>query len=113
MRIETFTQNLPYPTALRDYVERRFGYALNRLRHLSQRLTVRLSDENGPKGGIDKSVRVQLSLAGGRAIVVRAAGHDWHQTIDLVARRLANTLSRRNQRQRRGIHALPILEEVS
>jgi putative sigma-54 modulation protein len=64
MQIEIKTREFPLTDALRSHTERRLFYALSRLDEPIQRLVIRLSDINGPRGGVDKYCRLQLVLVG-------------------------------------------------
>ena len=53
MQIEIQARNFSLTRAMRMYIERRLGLALSRgYRHVN-RILVRLSDINGPRGGND------------------------------------------------------------
>ncbi|MGV8894228.1 MAG: HPF/RaiA family ribosome-associated protein [Burkholderiaceae bacterium] len=79
---------------LRDYAARRLGFALKRIRHNIRAATVHLSDENGPKGGIDKRCLIKLSVPGLPDIVVTETGHAINATIDRAIHRAAFTVQR-------------------
>ena len=50
-------------TALRAFVERRLGAALRRHAVAAHRVSARLADVNGPRGGIDKSCVIEVRAA--------------------------------------------------
>lgn len=74
MKIRLSTRGLPATDGLREFVELRLGFALARFSPRISGVAVRLGDENGPKGGVDKSCRVTVDL--GRAGVVLAEDTD-------------------------------------
>ena len=48
--------------ALREYVVRRLSFVLRRFSHRIRRLTVRLADVNGPRGGLDSRCSIAADL---------------------------------------------------
>ena len=97
--------------ALRQHCERRLRFALgpasNRLRHLS----VRLSDVNGPRGGVDKRCVIRATAAGMPPVVIAHYETDIYAAIDRAAERLSRSLTRRLQRslhERRTQATLPL-----
>ena len=95
--------------ALRDYAKRRLSFALRRFDHCVRRITVRLVDVNGPRGGLDSRCSMALDLVGGRRIVVGATTGWPFASIALAATRL-NAVVRKevgrasSHRARRPIH---------
>lgn len=80
-------------------------YALSRIRFALGRLVsplwdVRLvfSDENGPKGGVDK--RATLEVTGGARVFVEAHGDDPRAVIDVAATKARKALVRHLKRQK-------------
>ena len=60
--------------ALRDLAERRLLFALSRFDSRIKKVDLVVTDENGPRGGIDKACRVCVSLK--RASEVRISDKD-------------------------------------
>lgn len=83
---------------LRTVAERRLRFVLRRLSWLVPRARVRLTDANGPRGGVDKQVQVELEVAGARPVVVKAKSSEWRAAIDaaiaLAAQRLVRSYKR-------------------
>jgi putative sigma-54 modulation protein len=74
MKLRLFSRGLPPGADFREFVETRVGFALARFAPRILEVLVRLQDENGPKGGVDKGCRVSVDL--GRAGVVRTGDVD-------------------------------------
>lgn len=73
----------------------RVRFVLRRLRWLVPRVRVRLSDVNGPRGGVDKRCQIELDGAAGAAPVhVTALARDWRGAIDQAVARAARALLR-------------------
>jgi putative sigma-54 modulation protein len=67
MRIEIHAGNFDLTESLREHIERRIQFTLSWSQHSLQKVIVRLDDINGPKGGADKSCRIQIPVAGGKS----------------------------------------------
>ena len=65
-----FKSRDPQATRLRGVAERRLRFVLRRLTWLVPQAEVRLSDVNGPRGGIDKRCQVELKTDGAGSVVV-------------------------------------------
>jgi len=83
----------PSAAGLREIARRRVRFVFRRQSRLVTRATVRLTDVNGPRGGIDKRCQVALDV-GGRPIVVHAMAHEWRAALDEALARAARFLSR-------------------
>jgi len=105
MRIEIHHANLRPSDALGETVERRIGAALGRLAHRIRDVSVWIADTNGPRGGHDKSCRVQVRLARGPALVADHVSADpyaaAHGAVDRVERAVQRRLDRKRDVRRR------------
>lgn len=89
-----FKSRHPQATELRDLAERRVRFVLRRLRWLVPRAEVRMSDVNGPRGGIDKRCQVELRTDGAGSVVVTSVAGDWRTALDQALARAARFLMR-------------------
>ncbi|MCC6622386.1 MAG: HPF/RaiA family ribosome-associated protein [Deltaproteobacteria bacterium] len=80
--------------SLRAHVERRLGFALSRLEDRLSGVRVRCTDENGPKGGLDKRCVVELRGPDIDTLVVEARATVWNAAIDEAVERAARALVR-------------------
>jgi ribosome-associated translation inhibitor RaiA len=80
--------------SLRRHAERRLGFALGRFDNRVGAVTVRLSDLNGPRGGIDKECRIHLRLAKRPSLVVRCTESDAYDAIGMGAERAGRAVAR-------------------
>lgn len=100
----------PQASPLRDLAERRLRFVLRRLSWLVPRARVRLSDVNGPRGGVDKRCQVELSTDGAGSVVITAVARQWRSAIDSALSRAARVLLRLWRRGRTGGGmAMPLL----
>lgn len=99
MQLQIVARNLELTTLQREIVERRLAFALGRFGDRIHRVTVRFTDMNGPRGGVDTTcrivarivprgeLRVEITDVGVEAAVGRAA--------ERMSRRVSSELERR------------------
>ena len=85
---------------LRDHVEERVLTALVRFTGRIARVNVFLADENGPKNGLDKSLRLVIDIERLPLIVVEERGESWYAVLDQAAERAVHAVSRQVDRAR-------------
>ena len=90
----------PQAAPLREMALGRLKFVLRRLGALVARARLRLSDVNGPRGGIDKQCQVELKTDGGGNVLITAASHDWRTAINDALARAAQVMRRQLQRSR-------------
>ena len=100
MNIDIQARNFSLTHALRGHVERRLGFAFSTRNQHIQRILVRLSDINGPRGGPDKCCHIQLVLPQLADVVIEDTESDLYVAIDRAADRASRSLARRLGRQR-------------
>ena len=99
MQIDIKTHNFSLTDALRTHAERRLRFSLTCCDHFIQRVVMRLSDINGPRGGKDKRCRLQIVLAGLPDVVVEDTEIDLYVAIDRAADRAGRTVRRKVDRR--------------
>jgi putative sigma-54 modulation protein len=84
MHIEIHPSNVDLRSEYVERIERRIQFSLSRIGKRIRLIEVRLSDINGPRGGIDKRCRVLVHLEQqqGAPIVVEKHGADVFELID-------------------------------
>lgn len=108
MQIEIQARNFSLTDSLREYIERRLGFALSTRDEHILRIAVRLSDINGPRGGADKCCQIQVVLPHLPDVVIEDTEVDLYTAIDRAADRAGRTVGRRLARQRdRGRSSAP------
>lgn len=100
MNIHIHAQDFTLTEGLREHVARRLAYALNHGRDSVSRIVVRLSDVNGPRGGVDKRCGIEIRLKGASAVAIEDIEADLYVAIDRAAERAGRTLDRRLSRRR-------------
>jgi putative sigma-54 modulation protein len=87
MRILLKAHGFPTGESLRQHVVRRLQAGLSHWAGRLARVVVRLADENGPRGGLDKACSIQLEVLRGEPVVVTAVSSDYFSAVDLAVRR--------------------------
>lgn len=85
--------------ALAGHVERRLRFALGRFAGRVQAVSVRLTDDNGPRGGVDKACRLRVHLRGAGLVRVEELDSDLYAAVDRAVARLARGVARALQRR--------------
>lgn len=99
MQYDLQALGFPLTEGLREHLLRRLRFALTREGENIQRVTVRLGDTNGPRGGCDKFCRIQVNLAHAGPVLIEEVGTDLYATIDRAAERAGHTVARRVDRR--------------
>ncbi len=116
MQIDIQARNFSLTEALREYIQRRVGFALSTRDEHIQRIKVRLSDINGPRGGRDKCCQIQVVLPQLADVVVEDTELDMYVAIDRAMDRTGRTVNRKLARQRdnartTGLNDIAVLAE--
>ena len=95
MKIELRLSNLESSAPLEAHVVRKLDFLLERFPGRVERVVVRLTDQNGPRGGVDKRCRIAVRLAGDLpGLLVEATSDDAYVAVTRAAARLHEQLSR-------------------
>lgn len=101
MEIRFHIHNTDLIDALRTYVERRLHFSLGRFIGRLGRVKVKITDINGPRGGVDKSCRISAEMLPTRKpIVQEAVDANLYVSIDHAAERIGRSFSREVERGR-------------
>ncbi len=80
-------------------VARRVQFALSRFSPSIQSVRVRVTDINGPKGGVDTRCVVSVKLASGGEVVVKNEGENVFSALNHCLSRAGRTISRNLERR--------------
>jgi len=100
MRLEIRGRGFEITTALREHLTRRLGFALGRFGDRVTRVTARMADANGPRGGVDKQVRLSVGVRANARVVIEDADTDLYAAIDRGAERAGRAVARVLERGR-------------
>src|SRR5437762_894097 len=102
MLLEVRHINLPVSDALQEFTQRRVERALRPFHSNVSRVDVRITDVNGPDGGIDKRCSVTAELAGAKQkTVVHSENADAYAAVQEACARLSEAVSRALSRRAR------------
>ena len=94
--------NLPVSDALQEFTQRRVERALRPFRSKVSRADVRITDVNGPDGGIDKRCSATVELVGVKQkVVVHSESADAYAAVQGACARLGEAVSRALDRRAR------------
>ncbi len=100
MQIDIQARNFPLTDALYSHTKRRLHFALACCDDHIQRVRVRLSDINGPRGGADKRCHLQIVLPGLPDVVIEDTEVDLYAAIDRAVDRAGRVVVRKIDRQK-------------
>ena len=107
MQIEIRAHGFTTTEALREHVTKRLRHAFSSSADRISRIMVRLSDINGPRGGVDKRCQIQVRMAALADVVIEDTEADLYVAIDRAAERANRTATRHLARQRRPLRGAP------
>jgi len=84
--------------SLRDYAETRLRFALTSSHSHIQRISMRLSDINGPRGGTDKLCHIKVTLSTLPDIIIKDVESDMYAAINRAADRAGRNVQRKIRR---------------
>ncbi len=100
MDIAVRVRELGWNEELQKHVERSIEYAVDRHRNRIDRISVYLTDLNGPRGGGDKLCHIIADLRGTRPVLILERGDDLLAVINRATRRLGYRIGRSIHRGR-------------
>ena len=100
MRFDIQSRGFDLTEGPRRYTERRVRFGLSWASHDVRKVTVRLSDINGPRGGEGNRCRIQVAVPGAQNIVIEDTETDLYLAIDRAVDRAGRSVTRRLERSR-------------
>lgn len=95
MQIDIKARGFRLTEGLRHQAERRVRFALGAASGRVHSVVMRLTDENGPRGGVDKRCTIQANLPGAPPVIIEQLEADLYVAIDRAADRAGRAVSRR------------------
>ena len=106
MNVDIQSMGFPITPALVGHAQRRLRFVLTRHSNRIHHVTVRLGDDNGPRGGVDKFCRIQVQLLDAPAALIEDVGCDLYAVIDRAADRVGRVVVKHLERSRFGVRGL-------
>lgn len=100
MKFDIRGLGFPNTAALSEQVKRRLRFGLARHSERIHRVVVRLGDENGPRGGVDKFCCIQVYLVDAPVAIIKDIDPDFHAAIDRAADRAGRLVAKHLDRSR-------------
>jgi len=100
MNVEVNWSELNFNDKSKGFVARRLNFLVGRFRTIITRVSVRFSDVNGPKGGVDKQCVVSVKLWTSGEVTVKGEGTDYLAVFQTSFERLIRSVRRELAKQR-------------
>lgn len=84
----------------RDYVRRKLGVKLGKFADSVERVSFRLQDVNGPRGGVDQTCRIKVVLRGLPSVVFESRDAALNAAVDAALAGVQRAVRRATQRRR-------------
>jgi ribosome-associated translation inhibitor RaiA len=94
MNLRLAARGIEVSRELQNFIERRTRFALGRFTRRIKSLTVRLTDVNGPRGGVDQCCDIRVDAGLGQEVIVRERRSSVHAAVTVAAERAARALGR-------------------
>jgi putative sigma-54 modulation protein len=101
MELELRQKDMDMGQSLYDHIAGYIDAALNRFANRINRVTIRLVDINGPRGGIDKQCRIAVQLSKGKTIRTGNTNTNMIAATYFAVDRAAHAISRELKRRRK------------
>ncbi|MGB7302220.1 MAG: HPF/RaiA family ribosome-associated protein [Burkholderiaceae bacterium] len=113
MNVNIQAASFPLTGALLEHTQNRLRHAFSQRSDQIMRVMVRLGDNNGPRGGVDKFCHLQVQLKDARTVTINGVGEDLYKVITRVATRAGLNVARQIDRaksrvRRRRSGSLPV-----
>ncbi len=100
MTIEFTCKDLTLSAEDKELMTRRVLFALSRFQARIRRINIRLIDDNGPKGGVDKKCTMEAILHRGGSIMAEDSSERIYGAAAMAADRLARRIDRELKNRR-------------
>ena len=94
MKLRLVARGIELTADLKDYVKRRIHFALGRFAGRIKSVSVRLTDLNGPRGGVDKSCDIQVDVGLRQEVMVCERHENIHAAVAFAVARADRAVQR-------------------
>src|SRR5947209_20351484 len=99
MQIQISGRKMKPSNRLREHIQRRLNFALQRFAQHIRKLHVQVRDLNGPRGGVDKSCQLTIFLMSGATRVLEERAENAYLAIDCLEDKPATSIARQMKRK--------------
>lgn len=101
MKIDIQARHIELNQQLKEHIQRKLQFSLNRFERYIGGVSIGLSDVNGPKGGFDKQCTIQVFLEKMEDVVVKDIQANLPLAIDRAMQRSSRSVARKiNQKHK-------------
>jgi len=100
MQVFINSNNFEMTEALSRHIKERIEFTLSRFGSLVKKIVVSITDENGPKGGVDKSCIIRIQTDTFSELVVKDTKSDVYTAIGRAIARSKHSLSKQVNRSK-------------
>jgi ribosome-associated translation inhibitor RaiA len=108
-----YTNNVELDKEDRTYIRRKLGLKLGKFASSIERVTVRVEDANGPRGGVDQICRIKIVLSGFPSVVVEKQDISRDAAIDKCISTVERAVRQSLQRRRLSGRVRASMEKVN
>jgi putative sigma-54 modulation protein len=94
MKIIIRPRHVDLDDSIREHIDRQLEFSLGRFSSRIRQVTARIVDLNGPRGGEDKSCRIEIQLQPSGVVFVEYTAAHLCAAVDRAADKAARTVSR-------------------
>jgi len=109
MHLQVNGLNISLTETLLAHVDKRFRFALDRIEDQITRVSVRLGDNNGPRGGDDKHCKVIVTLRNGGTVILSERGESFYNVIDRASEKTKRLVNKNTEKKRSRRRQEPML----
>ncbi|UCF33018.1 MAG: HPF/RaiA family ribosome-associated protein [Phycisphaerales bacterium] len=106
MQLDIRARKVKLPSATREFIERRLGFALGRFGHRVSKVMVLLEHLNAPKDGMGVRCRIEGGIVPRGMVMAETTDVDVNsavsRAVDRMARRVRDAIDRRRTKSRWG-----------
>ena len=84
----------------REYTQRKLDQKLGKFDRSIERVSIRIDDVNGPRGGVDQKCRMKVVLTGQPSVIVESQRSQAHAAVDAAIQSAEKTVRRTVRRRR-------------
>jgi putative sigma-54 modulation protein len=108
MKIEIKSKNIDLTENLQRHIARQIEFGLGRLSSHIRKVSVRLADINGPRGGVDQQCQLIISMDQLPDVLIEDTASDLTFAVNRAADRASRTVSRKIRQSRQFAPMAPI-----
>jgi ribosome-associated translation inhibitor RaiA len=94
MQTNLITRGLVIPQNLKDFLDRKLAFALDRFQLVPADVDMTIEDINGPRGGPDKRCRLRVGNSKRTRVLIEETGSDLQRVLSRTVDRMEQALAK-------------------